>query len=93
MGWNLAYDCIRDWLFSNHRANFNASLVATYQRKGQPKYEPIASYDDFFSKDAPAEREVLDTAKDCRASAAGSMTTFANICGIATTRLTPPTRF
>ena len=67
MGWNLAYDFIRDWIFSKHLASFNTSLVATYQRRGQPKYDPISSYDDFFSKDAPSEREVLDTAKDCGA--------------------------
>lgn len=30
MGWNLAYDYLRQWVFDNHLAPFNAALTANY---------------------------------------------------------------
>lgn len=55
MAWNLAYDYIRRWVFDNRLAEFNRGLA----RVG-PLKAPIATYDDFFEKDAPNERNVID---------------------------------
>lgn len=55
MGWNLAYDYIRQWVFNNRLADFNGSLIILF-----PRRLPIADYSDWFSKDSPSEREFLD---------------------------------
>ena len=61
MGWNLAYDYIRQWVFNNHLAAFNASLTTEYTRRsGNPVYSAISEYSDFFSG-TPSERTVIDT--------------------------------
>jgi hypothetical protein len=63
MGWNMAFDYIRQWVFDNHLAPFNAALTANYvnRRNGNPIYDPITDYADFLKSDAPGERIVLDT--------------------------------
>lgn len=61
MGWNLAYDFIRQWVFDNHLQAFNASLTTDYLKKnGKPAYDAIVEYTDFFSG-SPSERIVIDT--------------------------------
>lgn len=55
MGWNLAYDCIRQWAFDNRLADLNKGLG-----KVCPDKTRIAKYEDFFGKDAPSERQVID---------------------------------
>ena len=56
MGWNIAYDYIRRWAFSNKLSALNAGLA-----KECPQKKQIAQYEDFFEKDAPLERQVLDS--------------------------------
>jgi hypothetical protein len=61
MGWNLAYDYIRQWVFGKHLAPFNEKLTTHYLRKDStPVFERITTYDDFFSG-KPDERTVIDT--------------------------------
>lgn len=61
MGWNLAYDYIRQWVFDSHLAEFNGSLTAEYVRRdGRPVYEEIVAYEDFFGG-SPSERVMIDT--------------------------------
>ncbi len=55
MGWNLAYDYVRQWAFDNKLAELNQGLTKVCPTKKQ-----IAAYDDFFEVDAPNERNVLD---------------------------------
>jgi hypothetical protein len=55
MGWNLAYDCIRRSVFANELSALNAGLA-----KECPRKKPIAQYEDFFDKDAPLERHIID---------------------------------
>ena len=60
MGWNLAYDFVRQWIFDKHLKPFNTSLQTTCVRSGgAPKYKAVSAYDDFF--EGPSEREVIDT--------------------------------
>jgi hypothetical protein len=60
MGWNMAYDYVRQWLFDNRLNEFNAHLTSNYlDKKSRPVYEPIAAYDDFLKRDAPGEKVVL----------------------------------
>ena len=54
MGWNMVYDYIRRWVFSNKLSALNAGLG-----KECPRRKQIAQYEDFFDKDAPLERHVL----------------------------------
>lgn len=61
MGWNLAYDFIRQWVFDHHLAAFNAALTTNYlRRNGNAVYGAINDYSDFFSG-KPDERTVIDT--------------------------------
>jgi hypothetical protein len=61
MGWNLAYDVIRQWVFDNHLQDFNAALAKHVDRKnGDPIYSPIANYEDFFTGKL-GEYAVIDT--------------------------------
>lgn len=56
MGWNLAYDYIRRWILGSGRLNdLNRGLA-----KVCPGKTPIAQYEDFFDKDGPNERSVID---------------------------------
>jgi hypothetical protein len=62
MGWNLAFDYIRQWVFDKNRIAFNGALVTNYIKKsGKPAYAEITVYADFLKVDAPGERIVLDT--------------------------------
>jgi hypothetical protein len=63
MGWNMAFDYIRQWVFDNHLLSFNGALTTNYvnRRGGNPIYDAIADYADFLKSDAPGERIVLDT--------------------------------
>jgi hypothetical protein len=65
MGWNLAFDYIRQWVFDKNLIAFNGALVSNYIRKSnqQPLYAAITDYADFLKGDAPGERTVLDTCK------------------------------
>ena len=61
MGWNLAYDYIRQWIFNNRLTDFNNALTTEYLRKnGNPVYSKIVDYTDFFAG-MPSERTVIDT--------------------------------
>lgn len=61
MGWNLAYEYIRQWVFDNHLTAFNTSLTTEFTRKnGNPVYTAISDYTDFFAG-TPSERTVIDT--------------------------------
>jgi hypothetical protein len=63
MGWNMAFDYIRQWIFDNHLTDFNTVLTANYtnRKTGNPVYERIGDYSDFLKSDAPGERVILDT--------------------------------
>jgi len=60
MGWNLAYDVIRQWVFDKRLVDFNTSLATHTKATGQPRYDPIADYEDFF-KGEPSEATVIET--------------------------------
>lgn len=60
MGWNLAYDVIRQWVFDNRLADFNTALATHARTGGLPRYDPIADYEDFF-KGEPSEATVIET--------------------------------
>ena len=66
MGWNLAYDIIRQWMFDDKTklATFNGELAKILDKAGKPRYISISDYTDFFDKDAPGEKVVLDVCKD-----------------------------
>jgi len=62
MGWSLIYDYIRHWLFTNRLVDFNNYLTTNYlYRSGKPQFDAIVRYEDFFRKDAPGERVVLQS--------------------------------
>ncbi len=62
MGWNLAFDYIRQWVFDKQLAAFNKALATNYVKKtGQAQYDPINAYSDFLLSGSPGERIVLDT--------------------------------
>jgi hypothetical protein len=63
MAWNLAYDRIRYWVFTNRLSDFNLGLAAE-----NPSKPPIAHEADFFRKDAPGEGLFL---KACQRQEAG----------------------
>lgn len=48
MGWNLAYDFIRQWVFDNALGTFQNYLGAMYSQKS-----PISDYADFWTADRP----------------------------------------
>ena len=56
MGWNLAYDHLRQWILRKHLPAFNAEL-AKVLRRGSPAYDPVAKIEDFPHK----ESVVLET--------------------------------
>lgn len=56
MGWNLAYDCVRQWVFDNKLTEFNNYLSSMYSAKS-----PLNVYEDFFASDRPiSEYEFLN---------------------------------
>jgi hypothetical protein len=65
MGWNLAYDVIRQWIFDNHLIDVNAALATHTRRNGQPRYDPIVDYEDFF-KGEPSEATVIEACFDAQ---------------------------
>lgn len=61
MGWNLAYDYIRQWMFDNHLVQFNSCLLSGYlKKKGDSQFTEIKEYEDFFTG-KPSEYVVIDT--------------------------------
>jgi hypothetical protein len=61
MGWNFAYDFMRQWVFDHHLQNFNRFLIGHFvDRNGNSLYEPIINYEDFYSG-RPGEWTVIDT--------------------------------
>ena len=45
IGWNLAYDVIRQWVYDNHLADFDVAMAKHVDKKaGNPVYKPIADY-------------------------------------------------
>ncbi len=55
MGWNLAYDYMRQWVFDNRLTDLKKGLLSVC-----PKAKEIKDYVDFFDKRAPSERDVID---------------------------------
>jgi hypothetical protein len=68
--WNVFYDYVRQWVFNNKLAEFNAGWATRYK----PPKPPIAQYTDFFkpTNDAPSERTFLDL---CKGPALGTTVT------------------
>lgn len=61
MGWNFAYDYIRQWVFDNYKQQFNEELTTRYLKKGgQSQYDSIGQYEDFF-RGSPSEWIVIET--------------------------------
>jgi hypothetical protein len=60
MGWNLAYDYIRQWVYDKHLTPFNDVLTTVYMRNGSQMYEPIVDYGDFLTGKL-GERVFIDT--------------------------------
>ena len=56
VGWNLAYDVIRQWAFDRDLSALNAGLQA---RRGN-NHVAINHYDDLLKDGAPTEREFID---------------------------------
>jgi len=63
MGWNLAYDIIRQWVFDDatRRAAFNTELTKIKDRSGKPRFDQLVDYSDFYDI---GEKVVLDVCKD-----------------------------
>jgi hypothetical protein len=68
MGWNLAYDFIRRWMWDDttRRGSFNAKLTSLNTKAGVPVYASgLATYDEFYTlKPFLGEREVLELMRD-----------------------------
>jgi len=61
MGWSLAFDYMRQWVFDHHLAPFNDALTTEYVRKnGDSVFAAIGDYADFYSG-SPSERVIIDT--------------------------------
>ncbi|MDP3221073.1 MAG: hypothetical protein Q8S73_43720 [Deltaproteobacteria bacterium] len=62
MGWNLAYDIIRQWVFDGpaRLASFNAELVKIVDKNGKPKFDQVVEYSQFHDI---GEKVVLDVCK------------------------------
>jgi hypothetical protein len=63
MGWNLAYDIVRQWVFEDpaRLASFNAELAKITVRAGRAKFDPVVNYQDFYDI---GEKTVLDVCRD-----------------------------
>ncbi len=46
MGWNLAFDHLRNWVFRKHLSQFNAELTKRYEKKNKT-YDTVQNYEDF----------------------------------------------
>ncbi len=68
MGWNVAYDYLRRWMWDDvtRRSAFNNKLLAVTNRAGTILYPAgLAAYEEFYTiKPALGERDVLDVMKD-----------------------------
>jgi hypothetical protein len=68
MGWNLAYDYIRRWMWDDtaRRAAFNTKLTSRTDRHGTVIYPTgITAYGDFYTiKPVLGERDVLELMRD-----------------------------
>ena len=60
MGWGLAYDFIRQWVFDNHLNRFNEELAKNLDKNGKPVFSEITTYEDFFTGH-PGEMKVIET--------------------------------
>jgi hypothetical protein len=62
MGWNLAYDIIRQWVFDDatRRAAFNTELAKIVDKSGKPRFDPVSNYPDFYDL---GEKILLDVCK------------------------------
>ncbi len=56
LGWNLAYDRVRRWIFDKKLAEFNVVLTTKERKKGE-FYAAVSGYSDFF---VLGERDVLN---------------------------------
>jgi len=63
MGWNLAYEIIREWVFDDapRLSSFNSELAKIQDKSGKPKFDPVTTYTDFYEI---GEKIVLDVCKD-----------------------------
>jgi hypothetical protein len=67
IGWQLAYDFIRRWIFNDpaRLQAFNLQLATYTNRGGSRLYHDIVDYEDFFAgKRAPGEAIVLEICTD-----------------------------
>ena len=66
MGWCLAYDVTRHWLFSDQQRlqSFNAELAVYTKRNGTRQYDDIDRYEDFFGNRVPAEGSVIEISEN-----------------------------
>ncbi|MFH1923522.1 MAG: hypothetical protein ABIP48_26985 [Planctomycetota bacterium] len=46
MGWNLAYDHLRQWVFCHHLTPFNAELTSRVEKRNK-NYDAVTNYEDF----------------------------------------------
>jgi hypothetical protein len=58
MGWNLTYDYIRHWVYTNRRDEFNKQITK------DSRFAAITDYAGFFDSKAPDERTFLDAIKN-----------------------------
>jgi len=68
MGWCLAYDIIRWWVYSDQKRlnSFNSELATYTKRNGTRQYEDIKDYEDFFSNRAPAEGRAIEICENAK---------------------------
>jgi hypothetical protein len=66
MGWNLIYDRLRNWVFTDaaRLGSFNTELAKILNRAGSAMYNPIVNYEDFY--EGPNEAKCIDLLKDAR---------------------------
>ncbi len=71
MGWNFAFDYMRNWVYENKLRSFNIMLRKEYRTKPnssgstKPLYETIKEYHDFYSGSL-SERVIIDTFFHCK---------------------------
>lgn len=46
MGWNLAFDHLRQWVFRHHLSQFNTELTTRWMKKSK-NYDPVTNYENF----------------------------------------------
>ena len=71
LGWNFAFDYMRNWVYNNKLGSFNIMLRKVYRTKPsssgstQPLHKTIKEYSDFYSG-SPSERVTIDTFFHCK---------------------------